>query len=218
MDHQKTTHILLTIAVVGILFLIYLFMQERYFNKPTLSYQPITEEPVYVPPVNNPVNPPVTPTPTPNPTPTPTPIPTPTPSPAVQQNIPLVIGNNYNVAFGVDVMGYKYCGEKMSDFGEDVASFAYYYFVPVSNGCNDNLGPEGLNIAKKIFVAEAKPATTQNQVTALNTKYNLKQLSNNSGTYYLGIQSDSNPYNAYTLAKIYFDSGLFSSTYLDELN
>ena len=209
MDSHRTSHILLAIIAVGIFFLIFLFMKERYFTES--RPEPIVWEETV------PARPSTTTMPKPAPAPTPTPNPAPTPLPA-QQNIPLVIGNNYNIAFGVDVVAYKYCGEKMSDFGEDVATFAYYYLVPVSNGCDDNLGPEGLNLAKGIFVAEAKPTTTQAQVTALNIKYNLKQLSNNNGTYYLGIKDTSNSYNAYTLAKIYFDSGLFSSTYLDELN
>lgn len=213
MESQKTTHILLTIAVVGIFFLIFLYVRDRYFE--AQNYRPIVqEESVYIPPTNNPVNPPTT-----NPTPT-TSInttPTPTTTPTIQQNIPMVVGNNYSMVFGTNSTPYKYCGEKMSDFGEDVASFSYYHFVSAGYDCNVNSGSEVLSINKRFFVAEAKSTTTQDQITVLNNKYGIKQISNNNGVYYLSIKNSNSNYNVYTMAKIYFDSGLFSSTYMKEI-
>ncbi len=209
MESQKTTHILLTVAVVGIFFLIFLYVRDRYFE--AQNYQPIVqEESVYIPPTNNPVNPPTTnPTPT---TPTNT-TPTPTTTPTIQQNISLTVGQNYLTVFGVadeHTRSYKYCGTEQANFGNYTAQGLV--FVSVGQSCDiPNNDPEKIILSPNVFYL--KMNNIQANITALNNlnaQYGVTILNNvaSTGLYTLQISSPT-VLNAYTISKIYYDTGVF---------
>lgn len=202
MDHQKTTHILLTIAVVGILFLIYLFMQERYFNKPTLSYQPITEEPVYVPPVNNPVNPPIT-----NPAPVPNNGPTFNPNNRSLTTANISRGDLLNLTYTtVDNSGmlYAFC-EKM--INTNIWHFAYYD----DQYCEND--EKVMSVDTKALRVLLKPEYDIDDLNRLNALYGVETKTDgfmNGGhmEYWLKISSQNN-YDSIALARVYFETGYF---------
>lgn len=208
MESQKTTNILLIILIIGISFLTLLFITER--RVPESIYEPIVqEEPVYTPPTTSPINPTPNPTPSPNPTLT------------TQQNINLVEGQSYFYEFSNDtsITKAKYCGIQSKTIFGDVL-FRGMIFVPIgAENCNsDQVGAAGYKTNS--ITVKLKSTTLKSQLDALNVTYNLSErdnpYSNNPpGTYTLSL--NSNNINAYTMAKIYFDSGLFAYTSLTQV-
>ncbi len=216
MDSKRTTHILLTVIAMGIFFMIFIYMKENYFN--TKHVQPVVwEETVptkpWTIPTTNPVVTPITPTPELNPTPTPTLV--------TQQNIPLVVGSKYQIMFSGDqhAKPYNYCGQGEKTY-DDVSPQSYYYFLPFAQGCSDDM-PGGQDDAQYLsltmFSVSPKPSTTETQIKALNLKYNATIRGKTGENYNIGIDNQTNPYNTYTLTKIYFDSGLFYSTWIKDI-
>lgn len=211
MHSQKTTHILLVILIVGIFFLIFLFLKEKYFTE--LTYQPISqEESAYVSPTNNQVNQPII---------NQTSAPNPTPTPKIQENIPLVAGKTYQTMFSNDghAKPYTYCGEGELTY-DDVAPVPYYYFLPQGQGCSDDMPGEQENaqyMGLVIFSVSPKPTTTQAEIENLNSKYGVNIVGKTGENYNIRVNTNTSQYNTYTLAKIYFDSGLFYATWMKDV-
>ena len=197
-----------------LLFLLLLVMVSILFFL-VKSYQKENVEVGYIPneeaPVNNPVGnlPSVTPNPTPGSNPTPV--------TTTQQNIPLVGRQSYTVLFNAQGgIQYKYCGEREFTT-DDTQPFPYYYFLSTAYDCADmEPGGQGNTIYSptSMFRATAKATTTEAQIKALNDKYGVTTTGNIGNKYTISTYSNLNLYNVYTLAKIYFDSGLFASTEL----
>jgi hypothetical protein len=204
MDSQKTTHILLAIIAVGIFFMIFIFMKERYFTRPQ-AQSVVWEETVPAKPWTTQ---PVTPTPIPV-----TPTPNPTPTPVIQQNISLVVGQNYLTEFGyVDehTKSYKYCGAEQTNFGNYTGTGLV--FVSMGQSCNiPNHDPERIVISPKVFYLKMENTEANRTIlNNLNKQYGVTILNNvsSTGLYTLQISSTAT-LNAYTLSKIYYDSGIF---------
>lgn len=207
MDSQKTTHILLTIIAVGIFFMIFLFMKERYFTRTEI--EPVVwEETIPAKPwtTQNPPTNPVKPTPAPNSTPVPTPV--------TQQNVSLVAEQNYKTSFGFqNTVSYKFCGER-SLVTDDVSPVPYYYFLPTAYSCSD-MEPGGqtvLYMSTTMFRATLKATTTEAQINALEENYGVTNTAKRDNRYTFMLGGHDNPYNSYSMTKIFFDSGLFIST------
>jgi hypothetical protein len=179
-------------------------MKENYFDTPRV--QPVVwEETVPARPIT---------TPTPKPTPTPSPTPAPTPVPTTASNIPLIARQNYYVSFGYSgAVQYKYCGEREFTT-DDTFPTPYYYFLPTTYDCADmEPGQQSvLYMFTGMFRVNPKPTTTESQLKALNEQYGVETVGKSNDKYTIGIDMTSSQYNSYSLAKIYFDSGLFTTT------
>ena len=205
MDSKRTSHILLTIIAVGIFFMIFLYMKENYFDTPRV--EPVVWEETV----------PARPSTTPTPAPIPVPTPTPTPVPTTASNIPLIARQNYYVAFGSgSTSQFKYCGERELYAGDDVSPIQYYYFLSASYDCADMepAADDTLYSPRNMFRVTLKSTTSEAEIKTLNEQYSVSTMSKNGSRYTMTINSNRNPYNVYALAKIYFDSGLFTSTEL----
>lgn len=209
MDSQRTTHILLVIIAVGMFFMIFLFMKERYFTRPQI--EPVVwEETVparpWTTPTPNPTVNPVVPTPTPNPTPTPAP---------TTQNISLVEGQSYFVEFTNATENHypmKYCGPVQTS-GPGYPLDVYDIFVPANaTSCNNNqFGAVGA-YTDKIYV-KLKSGISKTKLEQLNNQYEVVIVEENqylAGSYVLKINNLN--LNSYTVAKKYFDTGYFDWT------
>ncbi len=200
MDSHRTSHILLTIAVVGILFLIFLFMKERYWNEPTPTYQPIVqEEPVYVPLTNNPVNPPVTnPNPTPNPTPEPDPTPNPTTPTLTISNIEFSAGDHGVIGYAED-SNYNLwyvCANNATEW-----RFSRSYDDDEC-GTSDELKVQKYNL--EVFL---KSEQDKSILDALNARYGIT--SAKIGSSYQLTLPQTSAYNSLEISKAYFSTGYF---------
>ena len=198
MNSQKTTHILLTIIAVGIFFMIFLFMKERYFSAPAYQNvdwgQPVVlEQEEIANPVVTSIPKPARVTNTPG-------------TPAVTSSV-FVKGQTYDLHFTVndtvDIL-WTYCYENNANWvfsdHEDADTLcedeeSYLYKKPID---------------KKNFLVNTKQMVTEEMLTALNKKYGIEIF----GTYddpdeiELMIPKSSN-YDSYAMSKIYFDTGYF---------
>lgn len=216
MDSQKTTHILLTIIAVGIFFMIFIFMKERYFTRPQI--QPVVwEETVPAKPWTTPTSSPITtpPAPTPNPTPTPTPTHAP-----VTQNIGLVEGQSYFTDFTNATENHyprKYCGPHQLEAEPHYPLDSYHVFVPVNaTSCDPNqFGASGYYM--RMLDVKLKSGISKSKLNELNIKYGvtIEEESTLLGGMYILKMSNIN-LNSYTLAKTYFDTGYFDWTAMHE--
>ena len=206
MDSKRTSHILLTIIAVGIFFIIFLYMKENYFDTPRV--QPVVwEETVPAQPITTPTPKP-TPTPTPSPTPAPFPTPTPTPTP-VPQNIILTTGQSYLTGFSRDTQhNYPmiYCGmeTRMAPDGTNKQYMSFY-----AGSCNgDIMNSKAASLTD--FMVGVDSASKLSKLSELNQKYNVsitESMGNPVTTYVLRTNGSI---NAYTMSKIYFESGNFT--------
>lgn len=212
MDSKKTSHILLTIIAVGIFFMIFLYMKENYFDTPRV--QPVVwEETVPAKPsptsTSSQINSPSIPTPSPSPAQTPNS----TPSP---QNISLIVGQSYLTGFSRDTQhNYPmiYCGieSRVSPSGLNTNYMAFY--AGSCEGDVFNSKAESLTD----FIVGIDAASKMAKLEELNQKYNVSIVSSvgNPTTMYI-LRSNGN-IHAYTLSKLYFDSGNFTFTEPDSI-
>jgi hypothetical protein len=205
-NNHTLTNILLFLVLLVVVIILFLMVKNQKKESSEIVYVPAEKFPQSNPVINPPI-----PTPESNPPITPT-----------QQNIPLVERQNYLTTFAsVDghSKSYKYCGERLYDQGDDVQPQPYYYFMPVSYDCAD-MEPSGelvQYISKNQFLTILKPTTTKTQVGQLATQYSSLVSSVNGNTYTISVNLDDNPYNVYTIAKIFYDSGYFSSVHLKDI-
>ncbi len=200
MDSKRTSHILLTIIAVGIFFMIFLYMKENYFDTP--RREPVVWEETV------PARPSTTPTPTPSPTPTPTPI-------SITQNINLVEGQKYAISFSKDeTMGstsslrLKYCGEE-SRMGPNQKMEVQMVFT--NDSCDGDI-LETIALSNKVFNVVLSYPGSLDKLNELNEKYDVEisEVIGDRPMYVL--QNSHQELNAYTLSKIYFDTGYFDTT------
>lgn len=198
MNHQKTTHILLTIAVVGILFLIYLFMQERYFDKP--RPEPVVwEETVPARPSTTPT---LNPTPTPTPTSTPEVVPTPTTNPTVPvltiSNVEFSVGDHGVIGYAEDSSYnlWYVCANNATEW-----RFSRSYDDDEC-GTSDELRVQKYNLEVFLKSEQDKPI-----LDTLNARYGITS-AKIGGSYQLTLPQTS-AYNSLEISKAYFSTGYF---------
>lgn len=206
MDSQKTTHILLAIITVGMFFMIFLFMKERYFRDSDIG-PVVWEETVPARPSTTPILTPVPPTPTPTSVPAPTPTPAPN-APLSGTTTTFTKGEKYTLLFetGNDVdMFYTYCYETQ------------YQWI-FSNNWQATDPCKNIPTEKKVLVAKInmsfslKATTTEAMLSNLNNQYGVTTPSDQENfahrtleiPYYVGYTEDS-----YTLSKKYYATGYF---------
>jgi hypothetical protein len=145
--------------------------------------------------------------PEPAPTPTPTPTPAPSPSPVVSVN-PFVFqeGSRYRLSFNEgDLFSWGvYCGVGVFPYSTDEMEL----FTVDSEGCpgevNDTIG-----FARDTLVVKLKDTTGDDQLEKLNAKYGVETQELNTFVA-TPIRYISTPdMNAYALAQIYWETGLF---------
>jgi hypothetical protein len=211
-NNHTLTNILLFLVLLVMVIILFLMVKNQKKESSEIVDVPAEQVPSSNPVINPPT---VAPNPTPESNPTPTPVTT------IQQNIPLVVGNRYQVMFSSDdhAKPYIFCGEGEMTY-DDVGPISYNYFLPWSQGCSDDM-PGGQDNAQymslNMFSLSPKPSTTEDQIKALNSKYGAVLLGKTGLNYNIRINNQTNPYNTYTLVKIYFDSGLFYSTSIKDI-
>lgn len=225
MDSQKTTHILLTIIAVGIFFMIFIFMKERYFTSPQI--QPVVWEETVpakpwttqtVTPTPSPITNPVTPTPTPTPNPAPVPNPTPTPAPT---SGPTFNPNGYeltlmNISIG-DLVNLTHTTGSSNGLlwalCEKTTNTSWLFARYNEENCDEEQQTFRLD-TKKLRVL-LKTNYDRQDLNQLNALYGVQTTTDgfmNGGSmeYWLTI-SNNNNYNSIALARVYFETGYFSS-------
>lgn len=198
MDSQKTTHILLVIIAVGIFFIIYLFMKERYFARPQI--QPVVwEETVPAKPWTNTV---VTPTPNPvanpNPAPTTSPVPSPAVSVIVVPDVELSTGDMTVVGYAEDSNQVLYA---LCHQDETTWTFNRYGM----QGCG--MAAELILNKRKVSLLLKTPEDKE-KMDVLNARYSITAIQKSNNMYELTIPNNS-PYNSLEISKAYFSTGYF---------
>ena len=201
MDSKRTTHVLLTVIALGIFFMIFLYMKENYFNTPRT--QPVVwEETVPAQPRTVPIT-----TPTPNPVINPV-----TPTPVTQQNINLVVGQSYPREFTTDtsIPSAKYCGIK--EYTPPYETPRNYMIFSSGNSCvPGEINTFGLSLTQ--FDVDLKSGISLEKVNELNQKYGAVFVYPSTPQAWPTILSvGTSNLNAYTLAKLYYDTGYFKWT------
>lgn len=187
MDSQRTSHILLVIIAVGIFFMIYLFMKERYFRDP--GVQPIVWGET-VPAQSS-----VTPTAKPN-------------VPLSGKTNTFVKGNSYSLDLRTENLAgikHTYCYETQ-----------YQWIFTDEMGQEDpcvGIEDRNKNIVSKINMeVRLKDTTTPAMLAALNAQYDVSDLPSTNSDGFLVFEIPYHVgygYNSYTLAQKYFDTGYF---------
>lgn len=194
MDSKRTTHILLTVIAMGIFFMIFIYMKENYFN--TQRVQPVVwEETVPTKPIIKPVVKPVQ-----------------TPTPVTQQNINLVVGQSYPREFTTDtyIPSAKYCGIK--EYTPPHETPRNFMIFSSGNSCvPGEINTFGLSLTQ--FDVDLKSGIGLEKVNELNQKYGVVFVYPSTPQAWPTILSvGTSNLNAYTLAKLYYDTGYFKWT------
>lgn len=205
MDSQKTTHILLIILIIGVFFLIFLYMFGKNPNY-IIPVETVTE--ITPTPVTEPINTPIqTPAPviTPNPT---------TPELAFNpNNYPLTIES---ISRG-DLMLLTRTNSDTSGilwaFCEKSTENSIWFFARLDDSNCQNQ-EDVVTVDTKMLRVLLKPGYGIDDLEKLNTLYGVRTATNgfsngSSVEYWLEIPSSSS-YNSIALARVYFATGYFS--------
>ncbi len=197
---------LVLLALVGILFFLIKNNQKKeiVFNDTISEETPIFPQPIDVTP---------NPNPTPNPTPIAPPVSNPNPTPTLQ-NINLVVGQQYFTGFSRDTQhNYPmiYCGieSRLAPDGVNRNYMAFY-----TGSCEGDINDSKAQSLTD-FLVGVDNENHLSKLEDLNKKYGVSIVNTIGPTMYsLKTNGDI---NAYTMSKIYFDSGNFTFAEPDAL-
>ncbi len=190
MDSNRTSHVLVTVAVIGTLLLVLLFLRERYWIDND-SESIVWEENL---PTHSEVKPVVTPT----------------SNPAVGKFSPIIgdisKGDSVQLNYGTYEKTLIFC-EKDKNFDT-----AWYFAEKVENCVDIN---ELYVAGTRDFDVTLKNGVDFNLVTNLNNQYDVKIKFNvllDNGSRHIGLDiNEGSSNNALALARIYYETGYFSS-------
>ena len=204
MESQRTTHLLLAIIIAGIVVIIVLVARQTTWERSWFlqiiednAMQNLPSEQTMVPMPPEVV---ILPTPTPEPEP-----------PTVIENINLITGQLYNTAFYADATPnpkMKYCGERTHTLpGESTRN--YMFFVPAGAACLTGTSvPNGEGFSLTQFMVSPKAGLGASVVNNLNQKYGATTETVGEDTYVINVGTSG--VSSYTLASLYFQTGLFT--------
>lgn len=190
MDSKRTSHVLVTVSVIGTILLVLLFLRERYWIN-DISEPVVLEETI---PTHSEVKP----------------VTVPTPGPAVGKLSPTIgdisKGDSMQLNYGVYEKTLFFC-EKDKNFDT-----AWYFAEKVENCADIN---ELYAAGTRDFDVTLKSGVDFNLVTTLNSQYDVRikfDVLLDNGSRHIGLEiNEGSANNSLALARIYYETGYFSS-------